>query len=88
MHLCAHLPESLFVDTGNGQRRLILLDAALGGQTLGLGFDPLRQRELNRMRVTQGEDNLAALHVCLVTNSDNIHLPAEPFGNTDDGVVR
>src|SRR5690349_659666 len=39
------------------------------------------------MRVTEREDDLLALHVGLVTDADDVHLFAEPFGHADDRVV-
>jgi hypothetical protein len=40
------------------------------------------------MRVTKREDDLLALHVGFVTNTDDVHLPAEPGSDADDRVVR
>src|SRR5260221_6522016 len=87
MHLRAHLPESLLVDSGKRQGCLILLDAALGRHALGFGFDAFGQGELDRMRVAQRENNLAALHVGLITDADDVHLPRKAFGNSANRVV-
>ena len=60
---------------------------ALAGDALALHLDALGQRELDGVRVAQGEDDLAALHVGLVADADHVHLLGEPFGHADDGVV-
>src|SRR5262245_23523773 len=40
------------------------------------------------MGVAEREDNLLALHVRLVADTDHVHLFGETFGHTQDGVVR
>src|SRR5437773_7644057 len=87
MHLCTHLPEFLFVDSGNCQRSLILLNASLGREALGFSFDSFGQGKLNWMRVTQREDDFATLHIGLVTNSYHIHLLGKAFRDALDRVV-
>src|SRR5216683_5660526 len=87
MHLCAYLTEFLLINTGNRQSRLILLNTSLGRQTLGLCVDAFGQRKLNRMRITESENDFAALHVGLITDSDHIHLFAEALSNSLNGVV-
>src|SRR6266851_6413238 len=87
MHLCAYLTEFLLINTGNRQSRLILLNTSLGRQTLGLCFDAFGQRKLNRMRITQREDDLPSLHVGLVTDTDNVHLLRVTLHHTLDRVV-
>jgi hypothetical protein len=39
------------------------------------------------MRIAEREDDLLALHVGLVTNTDHIHLLAEARRHANDGVV-
>src|SRR6266496_1797127 len=42
VHFRAHLAEPLFVDAGNRQSRLILLNISFGRQAFGFGFDAFR----------------------------------------------
>jgi len=42
MHLRAYLAKLLFVDAGNRQSRLILLNISFGRQAFGFGFDAFR----------------------------------------------
>ena len=42
VHLRAHLAKLLFVDAGNRQSRLILLNISFSRQALGFGFDAFR----------------------------------------------
>src|SRR5258708_5387704 len=87
MHLCAYLAEFLLIDTGNRQGRLILLNTSLGSQTLSFCFDALGQRKLDRMRIPESENDLAALHVGLVTNAYHIHLFGKALSDSLNRVV-
>src|SRR5579885_28676 len=87
VHLGGDLTELLLVDAGERQRQLVLLNRTLRRDALALHVNAFGQRELNRVRVTQREDDLAALHVRLVADADHVHLLREPFGHADDRVV-
>src|ERR1044072_760538 len=87
VHLGCDLTQLLLVDTGQCQRRLVLLNTSLRRQTLSLRIDFRRKRKLDRVRITEREDDLLALRVGLVTDPDHVHLPGEAFGHPRDGVV-
>src|SRR5688572_9674006 len=39
------------------------------------------------MRVAEREEDLLPLHVSLITDADDVHLPTETCGHTHDGVI-
>src|ERR1043166_1712076 len=57
VHLGRDLSELLLVDARQRQRGLILLNTALGSHTLGLRLNSIRQRKVDRMRITKRENN-------------------------------
>src|SRR2546423_13577155 len=88
MHFSADLPKLLLINSRQGERRLILLNASLGRHPLRLRFDSFRQREFDRVRIAERENDLLSLDISFVTNSDNIHLLGKAFGDADNRVVR
>src|SRR5882672_6282289 len=71
-----HLPNGLPVDAGHGDVRLLI----------DRDVDPRGDVEDDRVRISQRKNHLLALDLSTVTDADDIEIPAEPFGDTADGV--
>src|SRR5205085_10684516 len=65
VHLCGDLPEVLLVNPCERQRQLVLMYRAFRRDALRLHIDAFWQRELDGVRVAEGEDDSLALHVRL-----------------------
>src|SRR5262245_13760220 len=74
----------MFVDTRKGNRRLILVDCAL--EFLDLRRHSLRQYKLDRVRISEREDDRATTQIRLVTDAYDIHLHCIAFGYSRDRI--
>src|SRR5215469_1722611 len=71
-----HLADQSLVRAAHGHARLLL----------HRDLNPLRDRKLNRMRITQREYDVLALHFRAIADADDIQFPLEPLGDTLDRI--
>src|SRR5215469_138107 len=75
-NISSHLADQSLVRAAHGHARLLL----------HRDLNPLRDRKLNRMRITQREYDVLALHFRAIADADDIQFPLEPLGDTLDRI--